>query len=185
MLECSSNLHSDTPPTRVLSVSVHTGLSDGHICRTRPEDPLLIMRCAAKASLIVEGAITAGAEDLLLMRRAVNASLTLEGAAVPAATNGAAAGMAAGVVVGVAVGGGGGGAAASASDLARASCSCASSSRVEVGGAAPEGEEGGLHKTGAPSRARMRLAGGPSESRAAVCVICVDSASACIWLGLL
>ena len=100
---------------------------------------------------------------------------------MPAATNGAAAGMAAGVVVGVAVGGGGGGAAASASDLARASCSCASTSRAEVGGAVLEDEEGGLHKTsGAPSRARVRLTGGPSESRAAARAICVDSASACM-----
>ena len=124
----------------------------------------------------------AGAEDLLLMRRAVKASLTAEGVitAVTAAANVAAAGMTAGVVVGVAVGGGGGGAAASASDLARASCSCASSSRAEVGGAVLEGEEGGLHKTGAPSRARVRLTGGPSESRAAARAICVDSASACM-----
>eukprot|EP00964_Phaeocystis_antarctica_P067897 scaffold41128_cov60-Phaeocystis_antarctica.AAC.1 len=136
------------------------------------------MRCAVKVSLIAEGAIMAGAEDLLLMRCA--------GAAVTAAANVAAAGMTAGVVVGVvgvAVsggGGGGGGAAASASDLARASCSCASSSRAEVGGAVLEGEEGGLHKTGAPSRARVRLTGGPSESRAAARAICVDSASACM-----
>ena len=63
-----------------LHVGTHRAVRWSHICmRTRPEDLLLIMRCAAKAFLIVEGTITA----------------------VTAAANGAAAGLVIGVVLGV------------------------------------------------------------------------------------
>lgn len=110
------------------------------------------------------GLLRTAEKIFLLMRCAVNASLSAEDAITAAARSERRAFASEKLR-----------AAASTSDLASATCSCASSSRAEVGhevgGAAPEGDS---HTTGVPSRAPHR-AGEPTASGR---VIRVDSASA-------